>query len=358
MNWPFRCRRAALRHRGEVRELPAGIFAWRFHARRALAIGVMILAAAALALSGLSAVGAEKPPPPKPKTEEDLAREAASAEFTRKMKEANYLALFEKAAQEFNVPADILKGVAFAETRWEHLTWPPGQNYSPETGMPRPYGIMSLWSNEFFGLSLIEAASLIGKDPEELKADPHQNIRGGAALLRKLYDQNPKPPGTAEQDIESWRYAIVKYCGIPEPDLSHQHGLDVYEFMNRGYHQYGIEWDARPVNLGPMREEVKRIKEEERMRQEARRQAELAAQTALGTGAVAQAQTQAQNRAAVADQKSGAKLPAQAAAAGPASDALPQAGDKDILRWVILAGAVLVLLAGYFAYRRQAQTPT
>src|SRR3974377_1493524 len=77
--------------------------------------------------------------------EGDLKRQAAIAEFTRKMKEANYPALFDKAAQEFNVPADILKGVAFAETRWEHLTWPPGETASPETGMPPPYGIMSLW---------------------------------------------------------------------------------------------------------------------------------------------------------------------------------------------------------------------
>ena len=167
-----------------------------------------------------------------PKTEEDLKREAEIAEFTRRMKEANYPALFEQAAKEFNVPADILKGVSFAETRWDHLTWPPGETASPETGMPRPYGIMSLMDNPYFGHSLIEAAKLIGKHPEELKKDPLQNMRGAAALLKKIYDQNPKPAGTTEQDIESWRYAIVKYCGIPEPDLSNRHGLNVYEFVS------------------------------------------------------------------------------------------------------------------------------
>jgi len=45
------------------------------------------------------------------------------------------------------------------------LTWPPGETESPETGMPRPYGIMSLWDNKYFGRSLIEAAQLIGQDP-------------------------------------------------------------------------------------------------------------------------------------------------------------------------------------------------
>ena len=202
-------------------------------------------------------------------TEEDSKRETAIAEFTAKMKAANYPALFEQAAKEFNVPADILKGVAFAETRWEHLTWPPGETASPETGMPRPYGIMSLWDNKYFGHSLTEAAAIIGKTPDELKQDAFQNIRGGAALLRQLYDANPKPDSTTEADIESWRYAIRKYCGIPEPDLNARHALDVYVFMSKGYHQYGIEWEARPVNLEPMRQETKRIVAEEDAKSEA-----------------------------------------------------------------------------------------
>jgi hypothetical protein len=205
-----------------------------------------------------------------PKTEEDIRREIAIAEFTKKMKAANYPALFEAAAAEFRVPPDVLKGVSFAETRWDHLMWPPGEIRSPETGMPRPFGIMSLWDNEFFGHSLIEAAQLLGKDPEELKKDPFQNMRGGAALLRKLYDETPRPEGTTETDVESWRYAIRKYCGIPEPDLNAQHALDVYTFMSQGYHQYGLEWNARPVNLEPIREETRRIVAEERPKREAR----------------------------------------------------------------------------------------
>jgi hypothetical protein len=197
---------------------------------------------------------------------DDLRRQAAIAEFTRKTKDANYPSLFDQAAAEFKVPADLLKGIAFAETRWEHLTWPPGETVSSENGMPRPYGIMSLWDNKYFGHSLIEAAALINQDPEVLKADPVQNIRGAAALLRKLYDENPKPDGTTENNIESWRNAIRKYCGLPEPDLNAQHALNVYVFMSQGYHQFGIEWDSRPVNLEPIREETARIVAEEKAR--------------------------------------------------------------------------------------------
>jgi hypothetical protein len=119
---------------------------------------------------------------------------------------------------------------------------------------------MSLWDNDYFGHTLPQAAQLIGQDPQVLKTDAFQNMRGGAALLRQLYDQTPKPddaPG--ESQIESWRNAIAKYTGIPQPDLSQGHALRVYEFMNQGFHQYGIEWKAHPVNLGPMRDDVARI---------------------------------------------------------------------------------------------------
>lgn len=206
-----------------------------------------------------------------PKTPEDLARDASIAEFTRKMEAANYPALFEKAAKEFNVPVEILQGVSFAETRWEHLTWPEGETVSPENGMPRPYGIMSLWDNEYFGHSLIDAAKLIGKTPEDLKKDPLDNMRGAAALLKQIYDKTPKPADSTPEELESWRYAIAEYSGIPEPDLKHQHAFDVYHHLSEGYDQYGIKLQKVPgLKLDQMYAEVKKIKEEERIKREAK----------------------------------------------------------------------------------------
>ncbi len=219
----------------------------------------------------------------RPKTPEALARDAAIAAFTKKMEEANYPALFEKAAKEFKVPPQILEGISFAETRWEHLTWPDGETVSPENGMPRSYGIMSLWDNKFFGHNLIEGARLIGKTPEDLKRDPLDNMRGAAAYLRQLYEKLPKPEGTTEGDLESWRYAIAEYTGIPEPDLKHQHALSVYEYLAQGYGEYGIKLEAAPnLKLEPMRAEVKKIVEEER----AKRAARFAAENKEATAAV------------------------------------------------------------------------
>ena len=270
-----------------------------------------------------------------PPTQEDLRYQAAIADFTAKMKALNYPALFDQAATEFNVPADVLKGVAFAETRWDMLTWPPGETVSPENGMPRPYGIMSLMDNEYFGHSLLEAAALIGRNPDVLKQDAFQNMRGGAALLRKLYDDNPKPDGTTEADIESWRYAIRKYCGIPEPDLNARHALDVYTLMSQGYHQYGIEWDARPVNLAPIREETQRIMAEE----QAKRLARMAARSNL-LNAATQA---AAPKPASAGQATNAPVPQVAVASPPATQ-----GGR--MWWMILLA--LAFLAGVaIAYR-------
>ncbi len=166
---------------------------------------------------------------------------------------------FDAAAVEFGVPSDVLKGVAFAETRWDQLTWAEGDTASACTGMPRPYGIMSLWDNQYFGHSLVDAAALIGKDPSVLKNDVVQNIRGAAALLKKYHDELPLPEGTSAGDIESWRNAIAAYSGLPQAELAQQHALDIYSQMSVGYHQYHIDWDARPVNLGPMRAAVAKI---------------------------------------------------------------------------------------------------
>src|SRR5262245_12958362 len=124
-----------------------------------------------------------------------------------------YPALFERAAAEFDVPADVLKGIAFAETRWAHLTWPAGETASPCNGMPRPFGIMSLWDNEWFGHSLVEAAALIGEPVEVLKSDVFQNIRGAAALLKKRHKELPLPDGSTPRDLEGWQTAIDAYCG-------------------------------------------------------------------------------------------------------------------------------------------------
>jgi hypothetical protein len=189
-------------------------------------------------------------------------REEAIAEFTKRQRAANWPEKFARIGKETGVPADVLAAVAFAETRWEHLQWPAGQTVSPESGRPRGYGIMFLQDNDHFGHSLQEAARLIGKTPDELKTDPELNIRGAAALLKKLYDENPKPDFAKPDQIESWYNAIIKYCGIPQPWLSHQHAYHCYVYMSQGYNQYGMFWKPHPVNLAPMKADAAKLRAE------------------------------------------------------------------------------------------------
>jgi hypothetical protein len=271
------------------------------------------------------------------KSPEDLAREKAIADFTQKMKDANYPALFDKAAQEFGVPSDILKGIAFAETRWEHLQWPPGETASPETGMPRPYGIMSLWDNEYFGHSLLDAAKLIGKDPQELKDDPYQNMRGAAALLKQIYNQTPKPADAQGDEIESWRKAIVKYSGIPQPELSEQHALDVYEFMNDGYHEFGIEWEKHPVKLDAMKAEVAKIRADAQAIALAKEKEEEAKAAAL-TPAVAKKNIKGESV------KAQSEIPTQVATTTPAAK-------PSWMIWAVVLGILGLVAIVYYGLR-------
>ena len=232
-----------------------------------------IVLAVSLSLNLIPArILADDPPP----TPEDLERMAAIEAFTKKQQEAKYGEKFEAAAKEFGIPVEILMGISFAETRMEHLTWPEGETVSPENGMPRPYGIMSLWDNDFFGHTLTEAAKLIGKDPEQLKKDPLDNIRGAAALLKKMYAETEKPEyANTEDKLESWKYTIRKYSGIPEIDLADNHATDVYDFLAEGYDQYGIKLPEVPnLDLKSLHDENKKIREEQRQKNEAKWRAE------------------------------------------------------------------------------------
>lgn len=156
---------------------------------------------------------------------------------------------FDQAGTEFGVPADILRGISFSETRWTHMKWNDDDKFSACNGMPRVYGVMGLWDNDYFGHSLIESAKLIGRTPQELKESPLQNIRGAAALMKKYYSELRKPPGIDENSLESWQNAIAKFSGIPQEELSNQRGVEVYSILSTGYSRDKIIIPKRDIKL-------------------------------------------------------------------------------------------------------------
>src|SRR4051812_24629426 len=64
---------------------------------------------------------------------------------------------FLSASAEFDVPSDLLKAIAFAETRWHHVV----QNHSDHDDghHQKVYGVMGLRDDDWFGHSLREAAA-------------------------------------------------------------------------------------------------------------------------------------------------------------------------------------------------------
>ncbi len=167
-----------------------------------------------------------------------------------------YNAYFDQAGSEFDVPADILRGLSFAETRWTHMRWEKFDTNAACSGMPRVYGVMGLWDNEYFGYSLRHAAERIGRTPEELKESPLQNIRGAAALLKKYYDELPLPEGIEAGSLESWHNAIARFSGIPQNELAQQRSWEIYSILSTGYARDRITISKRSVNIDAIQDFV------------------------------------------------------------------------------------------------------
>lgn len=134
---------------------------------------------------------------------------------------------FEEASVEFDVPAEVLQAVAYTESRWRHIV--PKHRIRDHEGPPPIYGVMGLRDDEHFGFSLRDAAALIARTPEELKADPHLNIRGAAALLKQL-----SGGATRLTALEDWEPAISLYSGIPARGIAQMYTYDVLSAIVSG----------------------------------------------------------------------------------------------------------------------------
>lgn len=89
---------------------------------------------------------------------------------------------FDKAAEKYEVPKDLLMAMGYVNTR---LEMPPPRASDYQRGEPHSrgtYGIMALVRNPS-GDTLGRAAELTGFSAERLKTDRAANIMGGAAIL-------------------------------------------------------------------------------------------------------------------------------------------------------------------------------
>lgn len=113
---------------------------------------------------------------------------------------SSYEAAFREAGEDFGVPTELLRAVAWEETRWQMVR---GEEEFP--GRPPAFGVMALRGDR-----LARGAALAGVSAEAARTDARANIRSAAALLDSLADA----AGLDRSELASWAPAVAEFSGI------------------------------------------------------------------------------------------------------------------------------------------------
>ncbi|EPX59665.1 Negative regulator of beta-lactamase expression [Cystobacter fuscus DSM 2262] len=176
----------------------------------------MVAAVAALCLSACGPQDTVENAPPSAVEDTRTPEQSEAQRTPHELNEA-----FARAAGEFQVPADLLKAIAYAETRFEMLS--TQQEFE---GMPAAHGLMALR-----GENLARGARLAGVTEEAARTKPEENIRAAAALLSSYAAQ----AGLDRSDVGAWAPVVVKLSGITHPDAQAEYvHRDVYGVMRKG----------------------------------------------------------------------------------------------------------------------------
>lgn len=149
---------------------------------------------------------------------------AISSEIlAQKKPDARLAGAFERAAAESGVPADLLKAIAYSETRLD--------GHGGEPSSDNGYGMMHLTDNPN-NQSLKLAVSLTGIPESELRASDEQNIRGAAAVLAYYSRFESKAMPT---DLGSWYTAVARYSGADDPTMARFYADHVFDLLGKGF---------------------------------------------------------------------------------------------------------------------------
>jgi N-acetyl-anhydromuramyl-L-alanine amidase AmpD len=130
-------------------------------------------------------------------------------------------AVFARAADEFGVPAALLKSVGYVETRWQMVR---GEQEFP--GQEPAFGIMALR-----GERLARGAQLARVTEDAARTSPEANIRAAAALLAEY----ARELEINRADLADWAGAVARYSAIADPRAQaiYVHN-DVYAVLRSG----------------------------------------------------------------------------------------------------------------------------
>ena len=137
--------------------------------------------------------------------------------------------LFATAGAEFHVPAALLAGVAWAETRWQTVE---GAEEFP--GRPAAFGVMALR-----GDALTRGAALAGVTVAAARRDPTANIRAAAALL-DAYAKEGGPAGIDRTRSDQWSAVVARYSDIALPEAVAAYLREVDRALPLGGNRAGL----------------------------------------------------------------------------------------------------------------------
>ena len=126
---------------------------------------------------------------------------------------------FREAAQEFDVPTELLEVIGQVENNWTQIG----------PSIDQGWGIMHLVRNSYCD-TLGEAADALGLDPQLLKDDVRQNIRGAAALIAQ-YAGAGKAHYTR---LEDWFDAVKQFTGLIDDELREMQAECIYQVIRDG----------------------------------------------------------------------------------------------------------------------------
>jgi hypothetical protein len=112
--------------------------------------------------------------------------------------------LFDAAASAYSVPAGLLRGIAWVETRLQMIV---PDEHADHHGQPPAWGVMALRGDR-----LQRGAALAGVDPRDAQTLPAANIAAAAALLADEARNALSAGGT------NWPRALMHFSGITLPE--------------------------------------------------------------------------------------------------------------------------------------------
>jgi N-acetyl-anhydromuramyl-L-alanine amidase AmpD len=169
----------------------------------------------------------------------DPAAEAARAEQASAALRTPFAleASFARAGAEFDVPADLLKAISYAETGWQMV-----KGETEFDGLAPAFGLMGLRGDK-----LAQGAALAGLSADEVRADPLANVRAAAALLSLWADEL----GLDRSNLGAWAPAVARYGTVgdarAQADYVHR---DVYRSLREGRSAFTPE-GAVAASLAP-----------------------------------------------------------------------------------------------------------